>query len=44
VEDLFADQRIEVLALIANAKLRNVDDAYVSRFRRSMPIACELSR
>ncbi|HWI19624.1 MAG TPA: hypothetical protein VNT81_17850 [Vicinamibacterales bacterium] len=27
IEDLFADQRIEVAALIANTKLRDVDDA-----------------
>jgi hypothetical protein len=29
VEDLFADQRIEVAALIANARVRDVDDADV---------------
>ena len=29
VEDVLADQRLEVAALIANAKLRDVDDADV---------------
>jgi hypothetical protein len=31
MEDLFTDQRIEVAALIANAKVRDVNDADVTR-------------